>query len=100
MKSGEKPIFTNYSQFEEILISFSQASCSGCRGKNVLCPIECTAKTCVKEKGIDFCFQCADYPCENQFCGKLRKRWMKINDRMKEIGVIDYYYEQLKLPRY
>lgn len=102
MKSVKLPFFSNYSQFEEILIAFSQASCGGCRSNNLLCPIECAAKTCVREKSIDFCFQCADYPCEKQFqiSGKQGERWMKISDRMKEIGVIDYYYEQFKLPRY
>jgi len=100
MKSGKKPVFQDYSIFKEILISFSQASCSGCRGENVLCLIECTAKTCYKEKGIDFCFQCTNYPCDKQFSGKLRDRWKAINDRMKEIGAVEYYFEQLKLPRY
>lgn len=100
MKSDKKPAYQNYSCFEEILISFSRASCSGCRGDNILCPIECTAKNCYKDKGIDFCFQCNEYPCDRQFSGGLRDRWMKINNRMKEIGVVEYYYEQIKLPRY
>lgn len=100
MKLDKKPVFNHYHQFEEILSSFSQASCSGCRGDNVLCPIDCTAKTCHKEKGVDFCFQCADYPCEKQFSGRLRERWKGINDRMKEVGVIQYYNEQKRLPRY
>lgn len=100
MKSDNKEAFKNYAHFEEILSAFLQASCSGCRGDNVLCPIECTAKTCARERNIDFCFQCADYPCEVQFSGRLRERWIKINNRMKEIGVVDYYFEQLKSPRY
>lgn len=100
MKSGSKEEFKNYVHFEEILTTFSQSSCSGCRGENILCPIECAAKTCTRDKGIDFCFQCTDYPCDNQFSGKLRERWISINNRMKEIGVIEYYFEQLKSPRY
>lgn len=101
MKMDSKPIFSNYSKFEEILASFSEASCSGCRGDNVQCPLTtCSAKTCHKEKGVDFCFQCPEYPCDRQFSGRLRDRWMKINDRMKEVGVVEYYYEQAKLPRY
>ena len=99
MKSGSQKSFDHYKEFEEILSSFSQASCSGCRGENNLCPLECHAKNCYKEKGIDFCFQCADYPCDKQ-SGVLRKRWLEINDRMKEIGVVEYYLEQAKLPRY
>ncbi|GBF34973.1 hypothetical protein DCCM_4094 [Desulfocucumis palustris] len=100
MKSDKNPIFKNYSNFKEILSSFSQASCTGCRGENDLCPIQCTAKICNREKGIDFCFQCTDYPCDKQFSGKLKELWITINNRMKEIGVVEYYFEQVKLPRY
>ncbi|TEB12201.1 DUF3795 domain-containing protein [Pelotomaculum propionicicum] len=89
-----------YSQFEEILKNFSRASCGGCRSENVQCPIICEAKTCYREKGIDFCFQCGEYPCEKQFSGRLRERWKEKNDRMKEIGVVEFYYEQKNLPRY
>lgn len=101
MKMEKHPFFGNYQHFEEILDSFSRASCSGCRGDNVQCPLStCSAKTCHKEKGVDFCFQCNEYPCDRQFSGRLTERWRKINDRMKEIGPVEYYYEQAKLPRY
>jgi len=101
MKMGNNPIFNGYDQFTEILTIFSKGSCSGCRGENVQCPLmTCSAKICHKEKHVDYCFQCNEYPCEKQFTGRLRERWRYINDRMKEIGVVKYYYEQAKLPRY
>ncbi|HUW65281.1 MAG TPA: DUF3795 domain-containing protein [Spirochaetia bacterium] len=101
MKAEGMPMFNGYPQFKEILDGFTQASCSGCRGDNVQCPLTtCSAKTCSKEKGVDFCFQCSEYPCDKQFSGRLRDRWKQINDRMKEIGVVEYYYEQVNLPRY
>jgi len=101
MKAIDKPIFNNYAYFKEILDSFAQASCSGCRGDDVQCPLTtCSARTCVKEKGVHFCFECNEYPCGKQFSGRLRERWRNINDRMKEIGVVEYYHEQLKSPRY
>lgn len=101
MKSSGNPSFEGYAQFAQILKSLSDGACSGCRGDNVLCPITtCSAKECHKEKGIDFCCQCNEYPCERQFEGRLRDRWRSINDRMKLIGIIDYYIEQSRLPRY
>lgn len=101
MKSTSKPIYEGFTQFEEILTSFANAACSGCRGDNVQCPLSsCSAKDCSKEKGVDFCFQCDEYPCAKQFEGRLRDRWRYMNDRMKEIGVVEYYEEQIKLPRY
>ncbi|MDT8902254.1 DUF3795 domain-containing protein [Anaeroselena agilis] len=100
MKAAGRPEFAHYGQFAAILDSFAAAPCSGCRGDNVTCPLDCTAKTCHKDNGVDFCFQCGEYPCDKQFEGKLRDRWRSINDRMREIGAAAYCEEQGKLPRY
>ena len=100
MKKGARPVFDHYQQFHDLLKEFSGAGCTGCRGDHVLCPIECSARFCHKENHVDFCFQCAHYPCDRQFSGKLRDRWLFINNRMKEIGPVAYYEEQANLPRY
>lgn len=100
LKEETIPSFKDYSNFEDILKYFSTASCSGCRGENVQCFISCSAKKCHKEKGLDFCFQCNDYPCEENFTGSLGERFKKLCDRMKEIGVVEFYKERVKLPRY
>lgn len=100
MKAEARPLFNNYAQFEDILTAFSRASCSGCRGENVQCFIICAAKTCHKEKGVDFCFQCDEYPCEKQFSSRLRERWRERNDRMKDLGVVQFYCEQKENSRY
>ncbi len=101
LKAEKNPAFENYAQFADVLSSFSQAACSGCRGGHVLCPLDtCRARDCQREKQIDFCFQCDEYPCDRQFFGPLRDRWIRINDRIKEIGAVAYYQEQLGKPRY
>ncbi|MEN6328648.1 MAG: DUF3795 domain-containing protein [Syntrophomonas sp.] len=100
MKEEIKPVLAGYSKFEKILNSFSQAACSGCRGNNVLCPIECTAGVCSREKGVDFCFQCGEFPCSKKIDTQTQERWLKFNLRMKEIGVEKFYHEQSRLPRY
>jgi hypothetical protein len=100
MKETAVPAFQSYPQFHDVLRSFAGASCSGCRGEHILCPIQCSARLCHKENGVDFCFQCVEYPCNKQFSGKLRDRWLFINDRMKEIGPESYYLEQVTQPRY
>jgi len=99
LRANTDPVFAGYPQFEEILSLLSQGTCNGCRGDNSRCPMTCAAKTCHKEKKVDFCFQCNEYPCEKQQ-DFLRKVWEKNNDRMKEIGISEFYYEQIKLPRY
>lgn len=100
MKAESAPMFEGYANFEEILDSFAQAPCGGCRSDHVRCPIDCNARTCHKHKGVDFCFQCKDYPCENPTFGPLIPRWKARNDRMKEVGVPAFYQEQFILPRY
>ncbi|MDA8335287.1 MAG: DUF3795 domain-containing protein [Peptococcaceae bacterium] len=96
LKIEGKPVFSHYSHFEEILHSFAHASCSGCRGDNVQClVVGCSAESCYREKGVAYCFQCDEYPCDRQFTSTLRERWKERNDRMREIGVIEYYHEQI-----
>lgn len=100
MKERAIPAFEHYQEFHEVLKEFAGAGCSGCRGGSVLCPTVCSARFCHQEKGVDFCFQCPLYPCDRQFSGKLRERWLAINDRMKKIGPAAYCEEQAKKPRY
>ena len=40
--------------------------CQGCRSdqRAVICPADCPTLTCSREKGVDFCFECPDFPCE------------------------------------
>ncbi|MCG8400038.1 MAG: DUF3795 domain-containing protein [Firmicutes bacterium] len=100
MREETEPAFANYHHFEQILGHFAGASCSGCRGGNVKCFIECAAVTCHREQGVDYCFQCGDYPCDKQFSGRMREWWIRRNHRMKDIGVVGFYHEQRKQPRY
>ncbi len=100
VKEDIKPVFTGYPQFEEVLKSFAQAACSGCRGDNVLCPIECVAGVCSREKGVDFCFQCEEFPCSKKIDTQIQERWLNFNRRMKEIGVENFCQEQSRRPRY
>lgn len=100
IKSKINPALEEYGKFKEVLKIFAEASCSSCRYDNDKCPIDCHAKTCHKEKKVNFCFQCNEFPCNEQNNEIIRERWMAKNNRMKEIGVIEYYLEQSKSPRY
>jgi hypothetical protein len=40
--------------------------CSGCRNVDGKCPVigePCATYSCSKSKGIDYCYECADFPC-------------------------------------
>lgn len=97
----DKPIFKKYPDFEEMLDYFSEAECSGCR--NEICKLfkNCKVRLCSEEKQVDFCFQCAKFPCGNTgFDEHLNKRHVAINQLMLEIGVEKYYDEIKNKPRY
>jgi hypothetical protein len=94
------PVFKNYPPFKELLAYFTQADCNGCRKGACKYP-NCGVITCYREKGVDFCFQCDEFPCEKtNFDPDLKGRWIKMNNRMKEIGVESYFEETKDLPRY
>lgn len=44
-------------------------SCDGCKDGNICLLLDirgmkCSTLECVKSKGVDYCFQCDDFPCE------------------------------------
>ena len=98
--SNFMPVFENYPQFKEMLHYFAQPGCRGCRAGDCLYP-NCGVAPCHKEKGVDFCFQCGEFPCDKtNFDAHLHARWIEMNERMKEIGVEAYYNETTDKPRY
>lgn len=94
------PIFKNYSYFKDLLAYFTQADCKGCREGE--CKYSnCGVFTCFHQKGVDFCFQCDEFPCEKtNFDLDLKRRWIQMNNRMKEIGVEAYFEKSKNLSRY
>ncbi|KAF0144216.1 MAG: CGCAxxGCC family protein [Nitrospirae bacterium] len=93
-------VYKNYPQFKEMLDHFSEMNCEGCRQGDCKYP-NCGVAACYKQKGVDFCFQCNEFPCEKtNFDPNLKQRWLKMNARMKEIGVETYFEETKDLPRY
>ena len=94
------PVFENYPSFKEMLSHFAEPNCKGCRQGTCAFP-NCGVTECYREKGVDFCFQCDEFPCEKtNFDPHLKARWIKMNNRMKEIGVESYYEETKDLCRY
>jgi len=98
--AGFVPALQHYPEFKEVLVFFTRGSCPGCRSGGGQFP-PCSARSCFKEKGVDFCFQCDEYPCaRNEYDPGLMTLWRKMNDRMKEVGVEKFYEEQKEKPRY
>jgi len=94
------PIFANYPSFKELLSYLTKGDCQGCRKGTCKYP-NCGVFKCYKQKGVDFCFKCDAFPCEKtNFDPDLKRRWIKMNNRMKDIGVEAYFEETKDLPRY
>lgn len=98
--AGNVPILAGYPSFRAVLEFFCGASCAGCRNGGMELPF-CAARKCAPETGVEFCFECREYPCKrNNYPPPLSAKWRSCNDRMKEIGVEAFYDEQLGTPRY
>ena len=97
----DEPVFKKYPEFKAMLDYLSSAECKGCRKESCKLFKSCKVRACHKEKQVDFCFQCDEFPCKNTgFDEHLHKRSVKINQRMKEIGVENYFLEIKNTPRY
>lgn len=97
----DAPVFKKYPDFKEILNHFSNTKCKGCRNDECKLFTACKVKQCSKNHSVDFCYQCIEFPChKNGFDEHLEKRWLTIQNKMKELGVEEYYNEIKDLPRY
>jgi hypothetical protein len=96
------PVFANYPHFKKMLEFFAQGDCKGCRKGSCKFPeFNCGVMTCYQKKGVDFCFQCDEFPCDKtNFDAVSKQKWITRMNRMKEIGVEVYYEEIRDLPRY
>jgi hypothetical protein len=94
------PAFQHYPSFKALLAYLARGHCDGCRAGTCLYP-DCGVAACYRDKGVDFCFQCDEFPCERtNFDPDLQRRWIQMNERMREIGVESYYRETKDLSRY
>ena len=96
-----EPTFDKYTDFKEFLDLLASGNCKGCRKQECHLFEACKVKDCYKDKKVDFCFQCNDFPCDKPgFDENLQQRWIKLNMEIREIG-LEKYYERIKnKPRY
>jgi len=98
--SAIQPVFNKYPEFKEFLEFLINAQCEGCRSGGCV-NSECKVHHCHKEQNVDFCAECSLFPCDKTgFPQPLQEKWLKVNSRIKEIGVEKYYEEVKELPRY
>ena len=95
------PVFGKYPDFKEMLDYFAQGNCRGCRHEQCKLFAGCGVRSCHQAKGVDFCHACDDFPCDRTgFDEHLQQRWIRINERIREIGARQYYEKTRGKPRY
>ena len=97
----DEPVFKKYPDFKVMLNHFSNVECKGCRKDECKLFMDCKVKQCSKGHSVDFCFQCAEFPCKKHgFDEHLEKRWIMIQNEMNDTCVEDYYNKTKDTPRY
>lgn len=97
----DEPIFLKYPDFKKMLAHFSKPQCGGCREEKCKLFKNCKVRDCSEKMGVDFCFECSEFPCNNTgFDKHLNERSVNINMRLNEIGIKEYYNEIKDKPRY
>ena len=73
-------------------VSEEAARCCGCRSekRGPYCTV-CTMCVCAARRGIDFCIECAEYPCDDlrRFQSE-RPHRMELWDDLERIGAVGY----------
>jgi hypothetical protein len=97
---GARPISGKYKEFKEVLQYLADVTCRGCREDHCM-EANCVVPECVKSRGIDFCYECADFPCDKTgFPDGLKDKWIRKNNKIKQIGIEKFFEEEKDLPHY
>ena len=92
----DQPEFKHYPAFEKMLDLFSRPTCRGCRVESCNLFKDCKVRDCAKERHVDFCYQCAEFPCGSTgFDEHLQKRSVEINRQIREYG-LEHYFNEIK----
>ena len=95
------PAFETYPQFKEMLDYLASGNCTGCRNEQCRLFKNCGVRPCHQEKGVDFCFQCDEFPCDHtHFDEHLYERWVKLNEIIQKTGIEAFYEKSRTRPRY
>jgi len=76
-------------------------SCTGCLSDGIVFPVcrVCSIKKCTKEKGIEGCHQCDDFPCKfiNNFPVRVAKKVMQRTiPHWREVGANQFVEDEEK----
>ena len=90
---------------EFLKIPVEETPCKGCRGENGKCKWangQCATWDCALEKGVTYCYECADFPCKllmPTLQGAQFPHNMKVYNlcRMRLVGIEKWIEESLEI---
>lgn len=89
------PGIQGFKEFWEFLQALCEPekACPGCRQGGG--PPFCTIRKCARERGVDICVECAEYPCHRvQAIAKGYPTLLADGKRMQELGIEAWVKEQ------
>ena len=95
------PAFAQYPAFAAVLDHLADGgSCPSCRSGRCLFA-GCHVSRCTREKGIDYCADCPEFPCgKANLPFHLDALWRKSNEAIREMGPEAFYATIRDRPRY
>lgn len=97
----QEPIFNKYPDFIKMLDYFASENCHGCRNEQCKLFKNCGVRPCHQEKGVDYCYQCDEFPCDRtNFDENLYQGWIAINEIIRRNGIKEYCEGARTRPRY
>ena len=91
---------------EYLKIPPEEVPCKGCRGEKGNCKFapdnQCATWNCIQEKGLTFCHECADFPCDKLMPTQKGSQYphnMKVYNlcRMKSKGIDNWINESAEI---
>jgi hypothetical protein len=68
-------------------ISPDKLKCVGCKGKSSGCWCSsCEVRSCAEDRGMEFCYQCPDYPCD--MLSRQFEKYPEARENLKTISKI------------
>lgn len=107
-KEDRENWYRDFNTFRGTLANIG-GGCHGCRADASLkggCIEGCVIPECVKERGVDFCADCREFPCQRardffaSYDGKVEEVWEKGTERIREIGIEAYFEERKNVSHY
>lgn len=99
----------SFKQFEDRMKKYAKRSCPTCRetpedGRG--CIEDYPVRSCYREKGVDFCAECGEFPCEKAKSFFMNRHpviagdWENGSRRLREIGPEAYFEEKKGISHY